>query len=257
MLLFFPETSQRNTAGDRGRGIVYRSLWSLLRDSHPHGPGQGVQGGKKRRARRWGSRDKEGDAAPIILSYVDEQLSRQQSHDARATQIPGKTRKGLRLPNPLACLRILLHSKGSLTVVAINAVNSAVKAAMQASLGAQCVKIYGLTYLQAGLIYIPSGLGGSVGAYAAGRWVDWNYHRWQDSIMRRMSMVGDEAGKREPPTAADFPLEKIRLRGLHFLSLVTVLGLVGYGVALEVRAVCSFLCPLFLGNNFTWRYMLN
>ncbi|KAM7197490.1 MFS general substrate transporter [Naviculisporaceae sp. PSN 640] len=158
------------------------------------------------------------------------------------TQAPRK----LRLPNPLACLSILLHSKGSLTVVALNAVNSAVKAAMQAVLGAQCVKIYGLTYLQAGLIYIPSGLGGSLGAYAAGRFVDWNYNQWQAEMMARtgISSFDDKEGPPISATGVELPLERIRLRGLHLLSLFTVLGLVGFGLALEFRAHISIMLVL-------------
>lgn len=230
MFLFFPETSrnlQNGTVENKGWGIVYRSLWSLMR----------AKDGKarKRRTGTWAGRferirEEHTCTAPIILSYEDEQ------QEGRRAREPAQRSRKLRLPNPLACLGILLHSKGSLTVVAINAVNSAVKAAMQAVLGAQCVRIYGLTYLQAGLIYIPSGLGGSLGAYAAGRFVDWNYHRWQAEMMPQTATLHE---KDEPSSqaAGGLPLERIRLRGLHLLSLITVLGLVGFGLALEVRAV--------------------
>lgn len=77
----------------------------------------------------------------------------------------------LRFPNPLACLPVLAN-RGSLLVILITAINYAVKAALQTSLDAQCVDIYGLNYIQAGLVYLPSGVGGGFGSYGAGRSTD-------------------------------------------------------------------------------------
>ena len=37
------------------------------------------------------------------------------------------------------------------------------------SLDAQCVEVYGLNYMQPGLVYLPSGVAGGVGSYGAGR----------------------------------------------------------------------------------------
>lgn len=70
-------------------------------------------------------------------------------------------------PNPFACLPILAN-KQSLIVILIYSITYAVKMTLQASLGAQCVEIYQLDYLNAGLIYLPSGVSGGVGAFCTG-----------------------------------------------------------------------------------------
>jgi MFS family permease len=70
-------------------------------------------------------------------------------------------------PNPFACLPILA-TKDSLIVIFIYAVTYSVKMTLQTSLGAQCVEIYQLDYLAAGLIYLPSGVAGGIGSYMTG-----------------------------------------------------------------------------------------
>ena len=129
MMLFFPET-QRNIVGD-------------------------------------GSVRPKGFIYQTVFSVI------QKKRDAKDTEAAGKqeeipSKRKLRFPNPLACLPVLAN-KGSLMVILITAINYAVKAALQTSLDAQCVEIYGLNYLQAGLVYLPSGVGGGFGSYGAGQ----------------------------------------------------------------------------------------
>ena len=71
-------------------------------------------------------------------------------------------------PNPLTCLKILFDVE-SLMVISLYSITYATKMATQASLGAQCVKIYDLDYLTAGLLYLPSGVAGIFGAFITGR----------------------------------------------------------------------------------------
>lgn len=70
-------------------------------------------------------------------------------------------------PNPFACLRIL-GNRESLIVIFLYSLTYAVKMALQASLGVQCVEIYQLDYLTAGLIYLPAGVSGAVAAFLTG-----------------------------------------------------------------------------------------
>lgn len=132
MLLFFPET-QRKIVGNgniQPKGLIYQTVFSLLRRK-----AEGIEG---------------SDVA---------------AEGKQERKIPKKRR--LKFPNPLACLPVLAN-KGSLLVILITAINYAVKAALQTSLDAQCVELYGLNYLQAGLVYLPSGVGGGFGSYFAG-----------------------------------------------------------------------------------------
>jgi hypothetical protein len=132
MLLLFPET-QRKIVGNgsiQPKGLVYQTVFSLAR---------------RRKASRTGI---------VGVGNTGEEK--------------GPKKRRLRFPNPLACVPVLAN-KGSLLVILITAINYAVKAALQTSLDAQCVELYGLNYLQAGLVYLPSGVGGGVGSYGAGR----------------------------------------------------------------------------------------
>jgi hypothetical protein len=210
MLLFFPET-QRKIVGNgsiQPKGLVYHTVLSLMRRTK---------------------------AEHTEIVAVGESKDEKRS---------GKRR--LRFPNPLACLPVLAN-RGSLLVILIIAINYAVKAALQTSLDAQCVELYGLNYLQAGLVYLPSGVGGGVGSYGAGRqllspstergtdgyagkFIDWNYRRTVDRLSKTQ---GAEYDNRSP----DFPLEKTRLRGIYLLSATTVLGIIGYGLTLKFRWV--------------------
>lgn len=59
-------------------------------------------------------------------------------------------------------------NKESLVVILLYSINYSVKMTLQATLGVQCVDIYQLDYLNAGLIYLPSGVAGGIGAFFTG-----------------------------------------------------------------------------------------
>jgi MFS family permease len=71
------------------------------------------------------------------------------------------------IPNPFKCI-LMLFSKGNLIVIVIGSITYTVKMTLQTSLAAQCIDIYGLDYLQAGLTYLPSGISGAVASYITG-----------------------------------------------------------------------------------------
>jgi MFS family permease len=77
-------------------------------------------------------------------------------------------RRTCHFPNPFKCIP-MLFKKGNLTVIIIGSITYTVKMTLQTSLAAQCIDIYQLDYLQAGLIYLPSGVGGALAAYGTGR----------------------------------------------------------------------------------------
>ncbi|KAH8753094.1 major facilitator superfamily domain-containing protein [Diaporthe sp. PMI_573] len=134
-------------------------------------------------------------------------------------------------PNPFACLPILAN-KQSLIVILLYSITYAVKMTLQASLGAQCVEIYQLDYLNAGLIYLPSGVSGGVGAFCTGRFLNYYYRR---TVQKLSNGNGRSFNGHEP----DFPIEKTRLKGAYMLILVSGLGTLGYGLALMTRTHIS------------------
>lgn len=70
-------------------------------------------------------------------------------------------------PNPFKCISMLFH-KGNFTIILSGSITYAVKMTLQTSLAAQCIEVYDLNYLQAGLVYLPSGIGGALASYTTG-----------------------------------------------------------------------------------------
>lgn len=72
------------------------------------------------------------------------------------------------VPNPFKCIAMLFF-KGNSTVIFIGSITYLIKMTLQTSLAAQCIDVYGLDYLQAGLVYLPSGIGGAIASYITGK----------------------------------------------------------------------------------------
>ncbi|KAK7967025.1 uncharacterized protein PG986_001302 [Apiospora aurea] len=139
----------------------------------------------------------------------------------------GTSKRICHFPNPFACLPILLD-KASLLTILITAVNYAVKMTLQTSLGTLGVETYNLTYLQSGLTYLPSGIGGGIGSFIAGKLLDRTYEKTR---ARLKAEKGEQLNKQ----SLDFPLESARLQGVYILSIVGSLGAVGYGLVLMTQ----------------------
>lgn len=88
--------------------------------------------------------------------------------EQKAMSSISKGKRSCRFPNPLACLPVLSR-KGSLAVILIGSITYTVKTTLQTSLAVQCIDIYNLNYLEAGLIYLPSGIGGSIASHITGK----------------------------------------------------------------------------------------
>lgn len=149
-------------------------------------------------------------------------------------------------PNPLSCLPILFH-KGSISVILVGSITYTVKMTLQTSLAAQCIDIYSLDYLQAGLIYLPSGIGGAIASTFTGTpigllprqfFVNWlGIGRFLDKNLRKQAKKMGREELRRGGDISGFPIETTRFQGIYILTLISVGGTVGYGVALMTQAV--------------------
>ncbi|KAL8787815.1 MAG: hypothetical protein Q9213_002002 [Squamulea squamosa] len=83
------------------------------------------------------------------------------------TPEPSATRKA-RWPNPLAGLSIVLDKKSALTML-VGGIFYTVYSCLAASLSTICIDLYDLNYLEAGLVYLPAGIGGILAAYSTGK----------------------------------------------------------------------------------------
>ncbi|KAB5542706.1 major facilitator superfamily domain-containing protein [Coniochaeta sp. 2T2.1] len=115
---------------------------------------------------------------------------------------------------------------------------------LQTSLGAQCVGVYQLSYLNAGLIYLPSGMAGALGAFLTGEFLNRTYRRTvaplSDGREAECNIESDE-----------FPLERTRLKGMEFLLGVSALGTVGYGLILMRKAHIAAMIMMQVLTGFT------
>lgn len=81
--------------------------------------------------------------------------------------IEGTTEKRFRLPNPLESLK-LLWARDSALITLIFGISYMNLSSLQASTSTLFIGIYGISELQTGLVYLPSGIGSCIGAYATG-----------------------------------------------------------------------------------------
>ncbi|KPM40830.1 hypothetical protein AK830_g5693 [Neonectria ditissima] len=91
-------------------------------------------------------------------------------HATRPLQNEGaqeQNKKKYRFPNPLTCVSVLAH-KGSLFTILIGAIAYVNLITLLTSLASLTIDIYDLTYLQAGLIYLPSGVSAAVSSKLTG-----------------------------------------------------------------------------------------
>ncbi|KAI9375237.1 major facilitator superfamily domain-containing protein [Aspergillus egyptiacus] len=128
------------------------------------------------------------------------------------------------IPNPFKCIR-MLFSKSNLTVVLIGSITYVVKMTLQTSLAAQCIELYSLDYLQAGLIYLPSGIGGAIASYTTGKFLDRN-------IKLVASRHGRNGQYRRGDDISDFPIEEARFVGVYTLVILSAAGTAAYGISL-------------------------
>ncbi|KAL9025905.1 MAG: hypothetical protein Q9196_005346 [Gyalolechia fulgens] len=83
---------------------------------------------------------------------------------------PTQVKKGRSVywPNPLACLPVVLDRNSAL-VMLVGGLFYTVFSCLAASLSTICIELYELNYLDAGLVYLPAGVGGILAAYSTGR----------------------------------------------------------------------------------------
>ena len=93
-------------------------------------------------------------------------LTKRQLQSSEESKQEHSTR--IRIPNPLACIQMLFH-KGSFSVIFVGSIYYTVSRTLGASLSAQCIDVYRLNYLEAGLIYLPSGIAGMISSYSTGK----------------------------------------------------------------------------------------
>lgn len=135
-----------------------------------------------------------------------------------------------RMPNPLKSLTILARRDNTIIIIACGMLY-VVYTCINTSLAVLFVDIYKLNEWQAGLIYLPFGIGGTVSTFFSGPLLDKAYRNARtERGLSTDKAVGDDLD--------NFPIEKARLRVVWIPMLVTSCSVVAFGWVLHYHQVC-------------------
>ncbi|KAJ0122037.1 MFS general substrate transporter [Diaporthe amygdali] len=165
-------------------------------------------------------------------------------------QVGGESEaRAFHMPNPFRSLKTLLRKDNAVIVLAWGFMY-AVYSALTASLSTLFIETYGLTEWQAGLIYLPFALGGTVSTFFSGYLLDTAYSQTRSTRGLSTDRIkGDDLD--------EFPIEKARLNIMWIPMLVITLCTVAYGWVLHykqhiaISMVLQFMTGMALQTNFS------
>ena len=134
-----------------------------------------------------------------------------------------------RMPNPLKSLKIITRRDNAVIILACG-ILYIIYTCINTSLSVLFIDIYKLNQWQAGLIYLPFGLGGTVSTFFSGPLLNKAYRdtRTKQGLPTNMA-AGDDLD--------NFSVEKARLRVVWIPMLVTTCSVVAFGWVLQYHQV--------------------
>ncbi|TIA08965.1 MFS general substrate transporter [Aureobasidium pullulans] len=128
---------------------------------------------------------------------------------------------GIWIPNPLKSLQMLLRKDVTVSVFAGGLIYM-LYCCIHTSLSTTCMQVYNLSQLQAGLIYLPFGVGSLVATFCSGRLIDHDYR----VIAKVHGLSIDRVSGSD---LLGFPIEEARLRSILAPTLLTFASVIAYG----------------------------
>lgn len=213
MIFLLPETA-RSVVGDGSEGLRLRkSGWKefiLL------GP-------------RWGQRrDSEAEYGENGNKGLDGTATGEKEGSktqAQAAPDAVEAKKKFVIPNPFACLAIIL-SRDTALVLWLASCNYAVWYCVTASIPQIYADIYGWSELNIGLAYLPAAITIFASGFITGPWNNYKYRK----------TANEEGVPADSHRVEGFPIEKARARQLWPSFFCTHLGIAGLGWAVQQRA---------------------
>ncbi|KAI1480226.1 major facilitator superfamily domain-containing protein [Daldinia eschscholtzii] len=140
-----------------------------------------------------------------------------------------------RVPNPLKSLMILTR-KDNATIIFGCGILYVVYTCINTSLSVLFIEIYNLNQWQAGIIYLPFGIGGTVSTFFSGSLLDRAYRRARTKRdLSTDKAVGDDLDS--------FPIEKARLSVIWIPLIITTVSIIAFGWTLHYHKVSLRLTP--------------
>lgn len=145
-------------------------------------------------------------------------------------------KKSFRIPNPLACLRIIFHCD-TFCVLWMPGSFYLVDYSFVAATPDIYKDIYHFNELEIGLSYLPRGAGIIIGGFINGKLMDHNYRITARKLGHTVDKVSGDDLKH-------FPIERARARGSPILLVISTATIIGYGWAVSSHAHLSILLIL-------------
>ncbi|KZZ95376.1 Major facilitator superfamily domain, general substrate transporter [Moelleriella libera RCEF 2490] len=165
------------------------------------------------------------------LTVID--LLRSKAAKQRPASAP---RVRIRLPNPLRTLHVVFKKEEGL-ILFISAIMYVNFILIGATLATLFKLIYDYDDLEAGVCYLPYGVGCCAVMLVQGYIVDWNYAR----IAKKLGVV---RSTKRGADMLDFPIESARIQPLYPAITIGAIALVGWGWSLEAETTVAV--PLIL-----------
>lgn len=173
----------------------------------------------------------DGSVAPPKLSKLP--FPRLFSHQQSSIRAEAHfQRNKIHIPNPIKSL-LILGRKDTLCLVVAGGFTYMLYCCLNASLSSLFIEIYQLNQLQAGLIYLPFGLGCTISTLVSGKIIDRDYR----VIAKR---YGLPVVKTRGDDLAGFPIEEARTRSTFAPLGITTAVTIGFGWALQAKTVSHF-----------------
>jgi MFS family permease len=160
-----------------------------------------------------------------------------------------------RYPNPLRSLAILAR-RDNIPIVLATGLLYVVYTCINASLSVLFIDIYSLNQWQAGLVYMPFGIGGTISTFFTGKLIDGAYRRARAAQgLPTDKAVGDDLD--------GFAIEKARLCVMWVPLAITAASVVAFGwvlhyeVYIAVPLVIQFIAGMVLQLDFSVSWMLS
>ena len=140
-----------------------------------------------------------------------------------------KIHNKLRKPNPLKSFTILARKDNAIVILACGLLY-VIYTCVNTSLSVLFIDIYQLNQWQAGLVYVPFGIGGTVSTFISGRLMDKAYRN-----ARTKQNLTTEEGSGDDLN--NFDIEKARLNIIWIPMLVTIASVMAFGWVLHYHKV--------------------
>lgn len=150
--------------------------------------------------------------------------------DNRGPSAPVASRKN-RVPNPIESLRVLSRKDVAVTIIP-GSILYMIYSCIHTSLATTFIDSYGFSQLQAGLIYLPFGVGAIISTAVSGKWIDRDYRVVAKAHGLPINKVsGDDL--------LHFPIEEARMRSVFIPTFSALLSVLAYGWLVNEHVVSA------------------